>query len=200
VPEERDPISPAEQAQAPPSEEDESLVRRAQGGDARAFEALYRAHVDRVYALCLRMSADRVRAERLTQDAFVRCWEKLGTFRGESRFSSWLYRMTVNVVLNDQRSRKRRHLKLESTGDLGRYGSAAPVGKMEETIDVERALADLPEAARTVLVLYGIEGYKYREIAEITGLAEGTVKAQIHRARKLLEQALGRGEQEEKDS
>lgn len=200
MPEERDPITPAEQAQAPPSEEDESLVRRAQGGDARAFEVLYRTHVDRVYALCLRMSADRARAERLTQDAFVRCWEKLGTFRGESRFSSWLYRMTVNVVLNDQRSRKRRHLKLESTGDLGRYGSAAPIGKMEETIDVERALAGLPEAARTVLVLYGIEGYKYREIAEMTGLAEGTVKAQIHRARKLLEQALGRGEQEEIDS
>jgi RNA polymerase sigma-70 factor (ECF subfamily) len=108
--------------------------------------------------------------------------------------------MTVNVVLNDQRSRKRRHLKLESTGDLGRYGSAAPVGRIEETIDVERALAGLPEAARTVLVLYGIEGYKYREIAEMTGLAEGTVKAQIHRARKLLEEALGRGEGEEEES
>jgi RNA polymerase sigma factor (sigma-70 family) len=200
VPEERDPITPAEQAQAPPSEDDESLVRRAQAGDARAFEVLYRTHVDRVYALCLRMSADRERAERLTQDTFVRCWEKLDTFRGESRFSSWLYRMTVNVVLNDQRSRKRRHLKLESTGDLGRYGSTAPGGRMEETIDVERALAGLPEAARTVLVLYGIEGYKYREIAEMTGLAEGTVKAQIHRARKLLEQALGGSEEEETDS
>ena len=99
MPEERDPISPAEQAHAPLSEEDESLVRRAQGGDARAFEDLYRTHVDRVYALCLRMSADRERAEQLTQDTFVRCWEKLGTFRGESLFSSWLYRMAVNVVL-----------------------------------------------------------------------------------------------------
>jgi RNA polymerase sigma-70 factor (ECF subfamily) len=200
VPEERDPISPAQQAEAPLSEEDESLVRRAQRGDARAFEALYRDHVDRVYALCLRMSADRARAERLTQDTFVRCWEKLDTFRGESRFSSWLYRLTVNVVLNDQRSRKRRHLKLESTGDLGRYGRAVPDGGVEETIDVERALAELPEAARTALVLYGIEGYKYREIAEMTGLAEGTVKAQIHRARKLLEKALGRGEEGKKET
>jgi RNA polymerase sigma-70 factor, ECF subfamily len=192
VPEERDAISSTQKAQAPSAEVDESLVERAQGGDARAFEELYRTHVDRVYALCLRMSADRERAERLTQDAFVRCWEKLGTFRGESRFSSWLYRMTVNVVLNDQRARKRRHLRLESTGDLGRYGCPAPDRRTEERIDVERALAALPEAARTVLVLYGIEGYKYREIAEMTGLAEGTVKAQIHRARKLLEEALGR--------
>jgi RNA polymerase sigma-70 factor (ECF subfamily) len=190
VPEERDPISRAEQAHAPLSEEDESLVRRAQGGDTRAFEELYRTHVERVYALCLRMSADRERAEQLTQDTFVRCWQKLGTFRGESLFSSWLYRMAVNVVLNDQRARKRRYLRLESTGDLGRYGSAAPDPRTEERIDVERALAGLPDAARTVLVLYGIEGYKYREIAEMTGLAEGTVKAQIHRARKLLEVAL----------
>ena len=195
MPEERDPISPAEQAQAPLSEEDGSLVRRAQDGDERAFEELYRTHVDRVYALCLRMSADRERAEQLTQDTFVRCWEKLGTFREESLFSSWLYRMAVNVVLNDQRSRKRRHLRLESTGDLGRYGRAAPEGRTEERIDVERALAGLPDAARTALVLYGIEGYKYREIAEMTGRAEGTVKAQIHRARKLLQEALHGGDE-----
>ncbi len=192
MPEEKDPTSPAAQPDASLSEEDRELVERAQGGDSRAFEELYRTHVDRVYGLCLRMSADRERAERLTQDTFVRCWEKLGTFRGESRFSSWLYRMAVNVVLNDQRARKRRNLRLESTGDLGRYGTAAPQGARDDTIDVERALAGLPEAARTVLVLYGIEGYKYREIAEMTGLAEGTVKAQIHRARKLLEAALHR--------
>jgi len=190
VPEDRDPISSAHEAEAPLPEEDESLMRRAQGGDARAFEELYRSHVDHVYALCLRMSADRERAERLTQDTFVRCWEKLGTFRGESRFSSWLYRLAVNVVLNDQRSRKRRHLRLESTGDPGRYGKATPQRMTEDMIDVERALAGLPQAARAALVLYGIEGYKYREIAKMTGLAEGTVKAQIHRARKLLEEAL----------
>jgi RNA polymerase sigma-70 factor (ECF subfamily) len=195
VPEERDPKRPAEQAPAPLSEQDESLVRRAQGGEARAVEELYRMHVGRVYALCLRMSADRERAEQLTQDTFVRCWEKLGTFRGESLFSSWLYRMAVNVVLNDQRSRKRRHMRLESTGDLGRYGRAVPERRTEERIDVERALASLPDAARTALVLYGIEGYKYREIAEMTGLAEGTVKAQIHRARKLLEEALHGGDE-----
>ena len=192
MPDEKDSTSPAAPLNAPPSDSEMELVKRARGGDPGAFEELYRTHVDRVYGLCLRMSADRERAERLTQDTFVRCWEKLGSFRGDSRFSSWLYRMAVNVVLNDQRSRKRRHLRVESTGDLGRYGRAAPQGASEETIDVERALAGLPEAARTVLVLYGIEGYKYREIAEITGLAEGTVKAQIHRARKLLEAALGR--------
>ena len=190
MPEERDPTSPAAQPDVSLSDADSELIQRAQGGDSRAFEELYRTHVDRVYGLCLRMSADRERAEQLTQDTFVRCWEKLGTFRGESRFSSWLYRMAVNVVLNDQRARKRRNLRLESTGDLGGYGRAAPQGARDETIDVERALAGLPEAARTVLVLYGIEGYKYREIAEMTGLAEGTVKAQIHRARKLLEAAL----------
>ena len=108
--------------------------------------------------------------------------------------------MAVNVVLNHQRSRKRRHLRLESTSDLGTYGRAAPEGRTEERIDVERALAGLPEAARTALVLYGIEGYKYREIAEMTGLAEGTIKAQIHRARKLLEEALGRSGEGKQES
>jgi len=200
VPEERDSTDPAEAAERQLLEEDASLVRRAQGGDPGAFEELYRTHVDRVYGLCLRMAADRERAERLTQDTFVRCWEKLGTFRGESRFSSWLYRMAVNVVLNDQRSRKRRHLRLESTGDLGSYGRATPGRRTEELIDVERALARLPEAARTALVLYGIEGYKYREIAELTGLAEGTVKAQIHRARKLLQEALHQIDEGTKES
>ncbi len=192
MPDERDDIGSLENPGAYLSARDESIVRRAQAGDGRAFEVLYRTHVSRVYGLCLRMTADRERAECLTQDTFVRCWEKLGTFRLESQFSSWLYRMAVNVVLNDQRSRKRRALKMESTGDPGRYGRTAPPAATEETIDVERALAGLPDAARTVLVLYGIEGFKYREIAEMTGLAEGTVKAQIHRARKLLEEALGR--------
>jgi RNA polymerase sigma-70 factor (ECF subfamily) len=186
----RRPIAPAQQAQARLPDPDADLVDRARRGDPDAFDELYRRHVDRIYAVCLRMSADRQRAERLTQDAFVRCWEKISTFRGDSRFSSWLHRLAVNVVLNDQRARKRMKLRLETSADLGRYAKAAPGDRSEEMIDVERALANLPDQARQVLVLYGIEGYKYREIAEMTGLAEGTVKAQIHRARKLLTEAL----------
>ncbi len=188
------PISSAEQPDNRPPDTDTDLVDRARRGDPDAFGDLYRMHVGRVYAICLRMCSDRQRAERLTQDAFVRCWERIETFRGESRFSSWLYRLAVNVVINDQRARDRRRLRVESVPDLGRYGRTVPGERTEEWIDVERALAGLPDSARQVLVLYAIEGYKYREIAGMTGLAEGTVKARIHRARQLLTEALeGRG-------
>lgn len=170
----------------------EALVRRAQEGDADAFERVYRRLVGRVYALCLRMTADAQRAEELTQDAFVRAWERLDSFRGDSRFSTWLHRLTVNVVLQDRRTAGRRASREEPLPAHDRYVQAVREAFPGTRIDLERGIAALPEGARQVLVLRDIEGYKYREIADIVGVTVGTVKAQIHRARKLLRERLDR--------
>ena len=167
-----------------------ALVRRAQDGDTDAFEALYRRTSDRVYAVCLRMSGDADRATELVQDVFVRVWEKLPTFRGDSLFTTWLHRLTVNLVLQDRRSRGRRESREVGSPDLDRYGRLARRAMPGTRVDLERAIAGLPDKARRVLVLRDIEGYKYDEIAQITGVSLGTVKAQIHRARGLVKEAL----------
>lgn len=167
-------------------------VRRARAGDVRAFERLYRAHLPRVYALSLRMTADPDRAEDLTQDAFVRAWDRLSSFRGDSAFGTWLHRLTVNVVLGDLRSRGRwqeETLDDEARPVPPRELRTAPV-RVGETVDLERAVSALPTRARAVLVLHDIEGYRHREIAELLGVTEGTSKAQLSRARRLLREAL----------
>ncbi len=174
-----------------PAESMEALVRAAQQGDMEAFEALYRKTSDRVYAVCLRMSGDTDRATELVQDVFVRVWQKLPGFRGDSQFTTWLHRLTVNLVLQDRRSRGRREAREVGTADLERYGRAARRAMPGTRIDLERAIAGLPDKARRVLVLRDIEGYKYDEIARMTGVSLGTVKAQIHRARGLVKEALG---------
>lgn len=169
----------------------ESLVELAQSGDARAFEALYRRLVGRIYALCLRMSRDPQRAEELTQDVFVRAWERIKSFRGESRFTTWLHRLAVNVVLQDGRAKGRRESREQLVGDPEEYLGRVTREMPGTRVDIERAIAALPEGARTVLILRDIEGYKYDEIAEMQGVALGTVKAQIHRARKMMREKLG---------
>ena len=169
----------------------EVLVKEAQDGDTRAFEALYRQTSDRVYSVCLRMSGDADQATDLVQDVFVRVWEKLPTFRGESQFTTWLHRLTVNLVLQDRRSRGRRASREVASVDLDRFGRAARRSMPGTRVDLERAIAALPDKARRVLVLRDIEGYKYEEIARMTGVTLGTVKAQIHRARGLVKEALG---------
>jgi RNA polymerase sigma-70 factor (ECF subfamily) len=174
-----------------PAESIEALVRAAQQGDMEAFEALYRKTSERVYAVCLRMSGDTDRATELVQDVFVRVWQKLPGFRGDSQFTTWLHRLTVNLVLQDRRSRGRREAREVGTADLERYGRAARRAMPGTRIDLERAIAGLPDKARRVLVLRDIEGYKYDEIARMTGVSLGTVKAQIHRARGLVKEALG---------
>jgi len=173
-------------------------VDRARAGDQAAFEQLYRDHVGRVYALCLRMTADVGRAEELTQDVFLRAWTKLSTFRGDAAFSTWLHRLAVNVVLADRRSLGKRWALLKGADELEPYeGAAARAGRTElggprkgDRMDLDAAIATLPEGARTVFVLYEIEGYRHEEIADATGTAVGTSKAQLHRARKLLREAL----------
>jgi len=166
------------------------LVRRAQSGDADAFEALYRANSDRVFALCLRMCGDGQRAEELVQDAFVRAWQKLGTFRGDARFSTWLHRLTVNLVLQARRTRGRRRDREVTAPDLEVFGRTAVAAMPGTRVDLERIIAGLPEKAREVLVLRDVQGYKDKEIASMTGVTLGTVKAQIHRARALVQEAL----------
>lgn len=170
----------------------EAWVLRAQQGDRDAFEHVYRAHVERVYALCLRMCGDTQEAEELTQDVFVRAWKKLDSFRAESRFSTWLHRLAVNIVLQARRARGRRRAREETVPDLERYGREAVSAMPGTRVDLERAIAGLPDGAREVLVLRDVEGFKYQEIAEMTGVTLGTVKAQIHRARALVQRALSR--------
>jgi RNA polymerase sigma-70 factor, ECF subfamily len=167
-----------------------TLAERAQGGDTVAFERLYRDNVSRVYALCLRLSGDGVRAEELTQDVFVRAWQKLGSFRGDSEFSTWLHRLTVNLVLGERRSEGRRLARV-SPEDLSKRDVPMPAASVPgDRLDLERAIAALPPGARTVFVMHEVEGYGHTEIARLTGRAEGTCKALLHRARKLLREAL----------
>jgi RNA polymerase sigma-70 factor (ECF subfamily) len=168
------------------------LVQRARGGDQAAFRELYRQQVGRVYALCLRMARDGAEAEELTQDVFVRVWERLTSFRGESAFTTWLHRVTVNVVLEARRKRRRREarvLPMEDPAVLERPGADA---RPALSVDLERAIAMLPEGAREVFLLYDVEGYGHAEIAEMVGIAAGTSKAQLFRARQLLRKVLQR--------
>jgi RNA polymerase sigma factor (sigma-70 family) len=169
---------------------DLDLVKRAARGDVSAFEDLYRKNASRIYLLCLRMCADPALAEEMAQEAFLRAWQKLGSFRGDSAFSTWLHRVTVNVVVGSRRSTARKEWGVTSVGDEHLEDHPSPRSSPGQTVDLERSIASLPEGARTVFVLHDVEGYRHREIAGLTGLAVGTSKAQLHRARKLLRKAL----------
>ena len=165
------------------------LVGAARAGDRQAFEQLYYQHVGRVHAVCLRLAADRELAEQLTQDAFVQAWRKLHGFRGDSAFGTWLHRVAVNVVLDWQRTQARRHGRetgLDNVAEL----RPSPPAHVGERLDLERAIAALPVGARTVFVLHEVEGHRVREVADLLNVAEGTVKAQLFRARRLLREAL----------
>ena len=170
--------------------DDAALVRRSLAGDVDAFEQLYRAHVGRVHGAILRLvGMDRGRAEELTQDAFVRAWQKLSSFRHESAFSTWLYRLGVNTALMALRARR------EEIGGDDDLLEAAAGGDVPfcagERGDLEHAVSALPPRARAVLVLHDVEGWKHEEIAGELGMAVGSSKAQLHRARGLLRHALG---------
>jgi RNA polymerase sigma-70 factor (ECF subfamily) len=169
------------------------VIRRAQAGDASAFEVIYRENSPRVFSLCLRLSGGtREEASELMQDVFIRAWRGLGTFRGESAFSSWLHRLTVNAMLQSARSEKRRTARVLAMEDPESVAVEGMRATPDIHVDLERAIASLPEGARMAFVLHEIEGYQHEEIAKQLGIAPGTVKAQLHRARKLLIQALER--------
>ena len=154
------------------------------------FEAIYRAHVDQVYGLCLRMTGQSALAEDCTQECFIAAWRALPTFAGRSRMSTWLHRIAVNTVLTLRRRRPGDALREAGVLDeavLQVDGGAEASG----TLDVEAALARLPQGARDVLVLVGIYGHSHEESAAMLGIAAGTSKAQLHRARRLMAQQLG---------
>jgi RNA polymerase sigma-70 factor (ECF subfamily) len=173
------------------ADEESAVVRRAQGRDLRAFERLYRMHVSRIHAICLRMTANITRAEELTQKTFLTAWEKLPLFRGESAFGSWLHRVAVNTVLAEQRAEYRRAQRVFAAEDPAVFETPSNDGPAAGTrLDLEQAIAALPPQARAVFVLHDVEGWRHDEIAEQLGVASGTSKAQLHRARKLLQEAL----------
>lgn len=167
------------------------LVQDARNGDLRAFERLYRENERKVFALCLRLSSDAALAEELTQEVFVRAWRKLGSFRGESAFSSWLYPLAVNVALSERRSRRRRDARIVATDDPASLERAPGIPRPEQGFDLQKAMAALPPGARAVFVLHDVEGRTHDEIAAMLDLAPGTSKAQLFRARRLLREALG---------
>ena len=143
-----------------------------------------------MYAIALRFARDPDRAEEIVQDAFVRVWRSLPSFNGDSKLSTWLHSIAVNAALDRVRSRARREARIDREVDLDRY--AREVGRAMPTadLDLERALASLPDGAREIVILHYIEGYPCAEVAERLGIAEGTVKSQLHRARRLLKEAM----------
>ena len=172
-------------------------VARATAGDRQAFEALYRIHVNRVFALCVRMTNDRSASEELTQDVFVRAWQKLSLFRGDSAFGTWLHRLAVNVVLNARKTEGRDRRRFggkdaEPDEEPAELQLAARAETPGLAMDLEQAIGMLPPGARKVFVLHDVEGFKHEEIAEQLSITTGGSKAQLHRARMLLRQALER--------
>lgn len=172
--------------------DDRADVTLATQGDPSAFERLYRTHARRIYGLTMRMAGPG-RADELTQDVFVRAWQKLQTFRGESSFATWLHRLAVNVVLEDRRGIARQAWRTVDDETALDLASVAPRDTALE-MDVEAAIATLPEGARQVFVLHDIEGYRHHEIGAAMGIAEGTSKGQLHRARMILRRYLNRND------
>lgn len=172
---------------------DHGLARAAGLGDSRAFEALYRKHSRRVYAVVWRLAGGQAaRADDLVQEAFIRAWQALPTFRFESAFSTWLHRLAVNTALMQLRKRAGGEDAEDDDSALETLPTGDTAGqRTRERLDLERAVATLPERARAVLVLHDIEGWKHEEIAAELGMAVGSSKAQLHRARKLLRERLG---------
>jgi len=168
--------------------DESALIRRAQRSDSRAFEALYKMHVDKVYGVCLRMTGNVSEAEDSTQDAFIQAWKKMDKFRGDSAFSTWLHRIAVNSVLSRIRKAKREQDRIMAVSD-----TAVPTvttGDVGELRDLSEAVDRLPQGARNVFVLHAIYGYSHDETGDMLGIAAGTSKAQLHRAKRLLAQQL----------
>jgi RNA polymerase sigma-70 factor (ECF subfamily) len=173
---------------APSSPRPDDDVVRAARGDVAAFERLYRAHVARIHSLARRMAGPAA-ADELTQDAFVRAWQKIGTFRGDAAFGTWLYRLAVNVIIErfrSQRAELARWIDNEPVFAVAAGHSTSPTLRM----GLDAALEHLPDGARRIFVLHDVEGYKHAEIGTLLGISAGTSKAQLHRARMLLRRHL----------
>ncbi len=175
-------------ASQPAISEEAVWIRRAQQSDSQAFERLYRMHIDKVYGLCLRMTGNVAEAEDCAQDAFIQAWSKLSKFRGDSAFATWLHRIAVNAVLGRMRKSKREQDRIQVASEIS--PAPASIGDSGNLRDLSDAVDRLPEGARHVFVLSGIYGYSHEESSNMLGIAVGTSKAQLHRARRLLSQQL----------
>ena len=187
----------AARAGAPQARADEmALVERCRKGDLAAFEEVYRAHAGRLYSVACRMLGNPTDAEDLLQEVFLSAHRKLDTFRGDSALGTWLYRLATNLCLDYLRSRTGRTNQLTDALDdepgLADAGSRGLADRLVTRMDLERALAKLPEGCRAAFVLHDIEGLEHREVAEVLGIAEGTSKSQVHKARLRLRALLGR--------
>ena len=167
----------------------DSDVALAAGGDASAFERVYRMHVARIHSLTRRMLSTR-EADEVTQDIFVRTWQKLGQFRGESAFATWLHRLAINVVIERRRSFAVQRERMTDDPSALDMLTVAPV-RADLTVDFEHTIAQLPPGAREIFTLHDVEGYKHREIAAMLEITTGTSKRQLHRARMLMRKHLG---------
>ena len=179
-------------ADEPDPDQEWRLVERARSGDRAAFEQLYKRHCGRIHALVWRLcGGDNALAEDLVQDAFIRAWNKLELFEGNSAFGTWMHRLAANVALSDRRIRLKRVAREAPMDDtVERTAMGERDVSADKRADLEQAIACLPERARTVLVLYDIEGYRHEEISNLTGMAVGSSKAQLHRARKMVRAKL----------
>jgi len=193
------PLAGALGAAAPPKVEsaeapDYALTQMAAGGDMRAFEELYERHSRRVYSLCLRMTANTAEAEDLTQEVFIQLHRKAGSFRGESQFTTWLHRMTVNQVLMHFRRRGSRTEQVTEDGESPQQvvaGTEDPSRMpVVDRIALDKALGQLPPGYRAVFVLHDVEGHEHEEVARLLGCSVGTSKSQLHKARMKLRQLL----------
>jgi RNA polymerase sigma-70 factor, ECF subfamily len=184
-------------------------IRLAQQGDERGFERIYRLHSQRVYALCLRMmKGSAAEAEELTQESFLQLFRKIGTFRGESAFSTWLHRLAFNIVLMRLRKRSYQVVSMDEVFEPGENipGLHEYIGGLDKRLsgtvdrmDLERALKELPPGYRAVFILHDVQGYEHNEIATIRGCSLGNSKSQLHKARARLRQLLQTGEAEKND-
>jgi len=181
---------PTPDRSAAPGLSEAADVALAASGDQRAFERLYRLHVARIHSLARRMVGGDGDPDELTQDVFVRAWERLGTYRGEAAFGTWLHRLAVNVILNWRRGEASGRRRVDAETDTDQLEGARRGGG--EVLDLESALARLPAGARQVFVLHDVQGFKHEEIAALMGVTAGTSKAQLHRARMLLRAYLER--------
>ena len=165
------------------------LVASAVAGDRDAYRHIYETHVNRVYALCYRLTGDTSLAEDATQEVFIQVWRKLGNYQGQSLFSTWLHSVTANVTISYLRKQKSWMRRLFNTAE--QIDNEAGAASCSSEVDLERYIRQLPERARVVFVLHAIEGYRHDDIAVMLNIAQGTSKAQFHRARQLLEAWMG---------
>jgi RNA polymerase sigma-70 factor (ECF subfamily) len=170
----------------------DATVIRARDGDPEAFARLYDTHAPRIHAVCLRLSGDPAQAGELLQDVFVRAWQRLGSFRGESAFGTWLHRLAINVVLQAARGNQRRTRRVSLGDDLKVAGIDGPVRMAEPglRLDLEQAVAGLPDILRAVFVLHDVEGFQHGEIAALLDIPVGTSRSHLFRARRLLREVL----------